>query len=140
MLRRVADDPSKVISDAVELSETDRAQMANPERHEAIRKDIHEASDSINENDRLQFHTRILGRLAWAAAHPRLRQCSGMSPEACAKARLVLRPRLALWADDSVGPSDDFAGPAESVGIAVPSPGRAAAQAKDHSTELGERG
>jgi hypothetical protein len=43
-------------------------------------------------------------------------------------------------ADDSVGPSDDFAGPAESVGIAVPSLGRAAAQAKDHSTELGERG
>jgi pimeloyl-ACP methyl ester carboxylesterase len=43
MLERVADDPSKVISDAVELSEADRAVMASPERHEAIRKGINEA-------------------------------------------------------------------------------------------------
>jgi pimeloyl-ACP methyl ester carboxylesterase len=43
MLKRVADDPSKVISDEVELSEADRAVMANPERHEAIRKGINEA-------------------------------------------------------------------------------------------------
>ena len=43
MLERVADDPSKVISDAVELSEADRAVMASPERHEAMRKGINEA-------------------------------------------------------------------------------------------------
>jgi pimeloyl-ACP methyl ester carboxylesterase len=43
MLERVADDPSKVISDAVELSEADRTVMASPERHEAIRKGINEA-------------------------------------------------------------------------------------------------
>ena len=43
MLGRVADDPSKLISDAVELSEADRAVMASPERHEAIRKGINEA-------------------------------------------------------------------------------------------------
>jgi pimeloyl-ACP methyl ester carboxylesterase len=43
MLERVADDPSKVISDAVELSEADRAIMASPERHEAIRTGINEA-------------------------------------------------------------------------------------------------
>ena len=43
MLKRVEDDPSKVISDEVQLSEADRAQMANPERHEAIRKGINEA-------------------------------------------------------------------------------------------------
>jgi pimeloyl-ACP methyl ester carboxylesterase len=43
MLKRVEDDPSKVISDAVELSEADRAVMASPERHEAIRKEITEA-------------------------------------------------------------------------------------------------
>jgi pimeloyl-ACP methyl ester carboxylesterase len=43
MLERVAVDPSKVISDAVELSEADRAVMASPERHEAIRKGINEA-------------------------------------------------------------------------------------------------
>jgi pimeloyl-ACP methyl ester carboxylesterase len=43
MLERVADDPSKVISDAVELSEADRAVMASPERHEAIRRGINEA-------------------------------------------------------------------------------------------------
>jgi pimeloyl-ACP methyl ester carboxylesterase len=43
MLKRVEDDPSKVISDAVELSEADRAVMASPERHEAIRKGITEA-------------------------------------------------------------------------------------------------
>jgi pimeloyl-ACP methyl ester carboxylesterase len=43
MLERVAHDPSKVISDEVELSEADRAVMASPERHEAIRKGINEA-------------------------------------------------------------------------------------------------
>ena len=43
MLERVADDPSKVISDNVELSEADRAVMASPEQHEAIRRDINEA-------------------------------------------------------------------------------------------------
>jgi pimeloyl-ACP methyl ester carboxylesterase len=43
MLERVADDPSKVISDEVELSEADRAVMASPEHHEAIRKGINEA-------------------------------------------------------------------------------------------------
>src|SRR4029453_13467928 len=43
MPERVADDPSKLISDAVELSEADRAVMASPERHEAIRKGINEA-------------------------------------------------------------------------------------------------
>jgi pimeloyl-ACP methyl ester carboxylesterase len=43
MLKRVADDPSKVISDKVELSEADRAVMADPERHDAIRKGINEA-------------------------------------------------------------------------------------------------
>src|SRR5262249_61639455 len=36
MLERVADDPSKLISDEVQLSEADRAVMANPERHEMI--------------------------------------------------------------------------------------------------------
>jgi pimeloyl-ACP methyl ester carboxylesterase len=43
MLKRVAGDPSKVISDKVELSETDRARMASPEQHETIRRDINEA-------------------------------------------------------------------------------------------------
>jgi pimeloyl-ACP methyl ester carboxylesterase len=43
MLKRVADDPSKVISEEVELSEADRAVMARPEHHEAIRKGINEA-------------------------------------------------------------------------------------------------
>ena len=43
MLERVADDPSKVISDEVKLSEADRAVIADPERHEAIRKGIEEA-------------------------------------------------------------------------------------------------
>jgi pimeloyl-ACP methyl ester carboxylesterase len=43
MLERVAGDPSKVISDNVELSEADRAVMASPEQHEAIRRDINEA-------------------------------------------------------------------------------------------------
>src|SRR5438128_5442507 len=43
MLKRVADDPSKVISDAVELSEADRAVIASPEQHEAIRRGINEA-------------------------------------------------------------------------------------------------
>ena len=43
MLERVAEDPSNVISDEVELSEADRAVMASPERHEAIRKGINEA-------------------------------------------------------------------------------------------------
>src|SRR6266576_6157135 len=43
MLKRVAEDPSKVISDEVELSEADRAVIASPERHEAIRKGINEA-------------------------------------------------------------------------------------------------
>ena len=43
MLERVADDPSKVISDEVELSEADRVVMASPERHEAIRNGINEA-------------------------------------------------------------------------------------------------
>jgi pimeloyl-ACP methyl ester carboxylesterase len=43
MLERVADDPSKVISDEVQLSETDRAVMASPERHEATRRTINEA-------------------------------------------------------------------------------------------------
>jgi len=43
MLKRVADDPSKLISDEVELSEADRAVMASPEHHEAIRKGINEA-------------------------------------------------------------------------------------------------
>ena len=38
MLERVADDPAKVISDEVELSEADRAIMASPERHEMIRR------------------------------------------------------------------------------------------------------
>jgi pimeloyl-ACP methyl ester carboxylesterase len=43
MLERVADDPSKLISDKVELSEADRAVMASPERHESIRRGINEA-------------------------------------------------------------------------------------------------
>jgi pimeloyl-ACP methyl ester carboxylesterase len=43
MLERVADDPAKLISDNVELSEADRAVMANPERHEMIRRMINEA-------------------------------------------------------------------------------------------------
>jgi pimeloyl-ACP methyl ester carboxylesterase len=43
MLERVADDPSKMFSDAVELSEADRSVMASPEQHEAIRQDINEA-------------------------------------------------------------------------------------------------
>jgi pimeloyl-ACP methyl ester carboxylesterase len=43
MLKRVADDPSKVISDEVELSEADRAVMASTEHHEAIRNGINEA-------------------------------------------------------------------------------------------------
>ena len=43
MLERVADDPSKVISDEVQLSEADRAVMASPERHEATRRTINEA-------------------------------------------------------------------------------------------------
>jgi pimeloyl-ACP methyl ester carboxylesterase len=43
MLERVADDPSKAISDKVGLSEADRAVMASPERHEAIRRGINEA-------------------------------------------------------------------------------------------------
>jgi pimeloyl-ACP methyl ester carboxylesterase len=43
MLKRVAHDPSKVISDKVELSEADRAVMASSEHHEAIRSDINEA-------------------------------------------------------------------------------------------------
>jgi pimeloyl-ACP methyl ester carboxylesterase len=43
MLERVADDPSKVISDEVELSETDRAVLASPELHEATRRVINEA-------------------------------------------------------------------------------------------------
>ncbi len=43
MLKRVADDPAKVISDEVELSEADRAIMASPERHEMIRRGINEA-------------------------------------------------------------------------------------------------
>jgi pimeloyl-ACP methyl ester carboxylesterase len=43
MLERVADDPSKVIGDEVELSEADRARMASPELHEAIRRGINEA-------------------------------------------------------------------------------------------------
>jgi pimeloyl-ACP methyl ester carboxylesterase len=43
MLERVADDPSKVISDEVELSETDRAVMASPELQEATRRVINEA-------------------------------------------------------------------------------------------------
>jgi hypothetical protein len=43
MLKRVEDDPSKVISDAVELSEADRAVMGSPEQHEAIRKGITES-------------------------------------------------------------------------------------------------
>jgi pimeloyl-ACP methyl ester carboxylesterase len=43
MLERVADDPSKLISDKVQLSEADRAVMASPERHEATRRTINEA-------------------------------------------------------------------------------------------------
>jgi len=43
MLERVADYPSKVISDEVQLSEADRAVMASPERHEATRRTINEA-------------------------------------------------------------------------------------------------
>jgi pimeloyl-ACP methyl ester carboxylesterase len=43
MLKRVADDPSKVISDEVELAEADRAVMASPKRHEAMRRVINEA-------------------------------------------------------------------------------------------------
>lgn len=43
MLERVADDPSKVISNEVQLSEADRAVMASPERHESIRRGINEA-------------------------------------------------------------------------------------------------
>jgi len=40
---RVADDPAKLISETVELSDADRAVMANPERHEMIRRTINEA-------------------------------------------------------------------------------------------------
>jgi pimeloyl-ACP methyl ester carboxylesterase len=43
MLARVAGDPSKVISDEVQLSEADRAVMASPERHEAMRRGVNEA-------------------------------------------------------------------------------------------------
>jgi pimeloyl-ACP methyl ester carboxylesterase len=43
MLERVADDPAKVISDEVELSESDRAVMASPELHAATRRGINEA-------------------------------------------------------------------------------------------------
>ena len=43
MLERVADDPAKLISETVELSDADRAVMANPERHEMIRRTINEA-------------------------------------------------------------------------------------------------
>jgi pimeloyl-ACP methyl ester carboxylesterase len=43
MLERVADDPAKLISDKVRLSEADRAVMANPKRHEMIRRTINEA-------------------------------------------------------------------------------------------------
>jgi pimeloyl-ACP methyl ester carboxylesterase len=43
MLERVADDPAKLISDKVQLSEADRAIMANPERHEMMRRTINEA-------------------------------------------------------------------------------------------------
>jgi pimeloyl-ACP methyl ester carboxylesterase len=43
MLKRVADDPSKLNSDEVELSEADRAVMASPEQHEAMRRGINEA-------------------------------------------------------------------------------------------------
>jgi pimeloyl-ACP methyl ester carboxylesterase len=43
MLERVADDPSTVISDEVELSEADRAVLASPERHEMIRQSVNEA-------------------------------------------------------------------------------------------------
>jgi pimeloyl-ACP methyl ester carboxylesterase len=44
MLKRVADDPSKLVSESeVEFSEADRAVMASPERHEMIRQMINEA-------------------------------------------------------------------------------------------------
>lgn len=43
MVERVADDPSKLISDEVGLSEADRAVLANPERHEAMRQGINAA-------------------------------------------------------------------------------------------------
>jgi len=43
MLERVADDPSKMISDNVQLSEADRAVMASPERHDVIRQMLNEA-------------------------------------------------------------------------------------------------
>jgi hypothetical protein len=39
----VAADPAKLISDNVELSETDRAVMEYPERHEMIRRTINKA-------------------------------------------------------------------------------------------------
>ena len=44
MLERVADDPAKLVSESeVEFSEADRAVMASPERHEAIRQMLNEA-------------------------------------------------------------------------------------------------
>jgi pimeloyl-ACP methyl ester carboxylesterase len=44
MLERVADDPSKLVSESeVEFSEADRAVMASPERHQVIRQMITEA-------------------------------------------------------------------------------------------------
>ena len=43
ILERVADDPSKVMGEAWELSEADRAQLAVPESHEIIREMITEA-------------------------------------------------------------------------------------------------
>lgn len=43
MLERVAKDPSKMISDEVELSEADRAYLANPKHQESTRRMINEA-------------------------------------------------------------------------------------------------
>jgi pimeloyl-ACP methyl ester carboxylesterase len=43
MLERMADDPSKVLGDEWELSEADRAQMAVPERQQALREQMTEA-------------------------------------------------------------------------------------------------
>ena len=43
MLERVADDPSKVFGEEWQLSESDRAQLAKPERHEVMRQTLTEA-------------------------------------------------------------------------------------------------
>jgi pimeloyl-ACP methyl ester carboxylesterase len=43
MLARIATDPAKVLGDEWELSESDRAELARPERRDVIRQDISEA-------------------------------------------------------------------------------------------------